>query len=383
MARPGGDQIAQRLAVGRIERPAGRVGEGRADVHHPRGARQHPGRAHAGTGQDQRRAALAGVEAAVLAEMPAALGPVVPRGVDDMQIRAAARVGERGGQPAGRVGIAVALVGRALLAAQPTVASRGRRASGSGSRSASGPRPPRTPRPAGHAGAGDAGGIGDHHVLALTPGHQVDDLGERRAQQHVEGGPARIASSRARAGERDPGRRVAIRTGHAITLPSSAPAPGHHWLKWWPGAGTCCPPDGSGKLRPSQSGLRSSPRGGPGRPLGPCGPAGRPALQPGSGNQALVICLRLGSRVEIARRPYGPAQGRSLALSFENWTLRTGLVRPPLCEGDPWDACALRRLRGRPAGRPKRRRARAGRSRRTGTRGASGQSEHTALAVST
>jgi hypothetical protein len=40
--------------------------------------------------------------------------------------------------------------------------------------------------------------------------------------------------------------------------------------------------------------LSSSPRGGTGSPLGACGAAGRPALQPGSGHEALVIRLRLG-----------------------------------------------------------------------------------------
>jgi hypothetical protein len=35
--------------------------------------------------------------------------------------------------------------------------------------------------------------------------------------------------------------------------------------------------------------------GGTGGPLGAYGTTGRPALQPGSGNQSLAICLRLGS----------------------------------------------------------------------------------------
>ncbi len=203
MTRPRLDEITQRLAIGAIERAAGGMRESRPDVDHPRGTGQHSRPGNTSPGQDQRRAALAGVEAAVLAEVAAALGPIVARSVDHMQVRAAARVSERGGQPAYGIGIAVALVGWALLRTYPVFAGNAVHGVLAGDRRATrhdleiGTRLiVRCP--------GGARGVGDHQVLALAPGDHVDDLCQCRGQEHVEGGVDASAGGGAPIAERHP-----------------------------------------------------------------------------------------------------------------------------------------------------------------------------------
>ena len=153
-----------------------------------------PDARHAGAGQDQRRPALTRVEAAVLAEMTAALGPVSAAacgrradpgcGWDRRRPKPAA--GRRRGSSCAR------WAGSARGAPRRRAA---RRAGGSGRRWVSGPRRPRSRRRADPAAPGRAGGVGHHHVAAFAPGDQIDDVGELRPQEHLQGRLRAVADS--------------------------------------------------------------------------------------------------------------------------------------------------------------------------------------------
>ncbi len=138
------------------------------------------------------------VERAVLAEVAAALGPVVRAGVHDGEV-GCARVAEQRVQPDGGEGVAV--VARTGPGRRP---GRGRRA---------GCVVPSAAR------AHVTGAVGDVHQPLLEPAHQVDDVRERRVEQDVERAVAqRRASVEAGADDGGAGGQVARGQGHARSL---------------------------------------------------------------------------------------------------------------------------------------------------------------------
>ncbi|MEZ5091986.1 hypothetical protein [Nocardioides sp.] len=169
-----------------LQRYAGQVRQRRPHVDQPGVVVDVTQPLHARAAEDERGPGLDGVERAVLADVPALVGEVVPRAVHDRQVGAPVGVGEEGQQPPGgqRVGVVrrplrrrvgqLALIGeerQRVLAADRVLPGHDLR------------RPVEMePHPA-HA----VGGEGDPAVRpVLHPADQVDDVGQLRPAQGLD-----------------------------------------------------------------------------------------------------------------------------------------------------------------------------------------------------